>query len=244
MVYLNRPPWGWDSSRRDHYNLWVCLEGEGRLQCGDTEYEVAPWTAFVIPPSVPVVGHLKTAALQNFSAHWWPAGGITSEAEFSAYGIQISEVDAFRSMIQCLLRLSVFRDGLAKQQGESLVLSMLGLLWREKQLPMESSADAVIYRQIEGMRAGRDLFTTVDALAEEAHLSRMHYSRCFVRIASASPNQYMIQQRIERACILLRDTDWTVASIAENIGYADGFFFSRQFRRMMKQAPGEYRNRL
>lgn len=241
MVYEDRFRWRWSSSCRDHYNLWVCLEGNAQMRCDGVEYKVAPWTAFIIPPSAQVFGQMESGVLRNFSAHWQPVGEITPELEFSAYGIQVSEVEVFQSMVQCSLRLSVFRDKLAKQQRESLILSMLGLLWREEQSPIESSADTIIYRQVERMLAGRDLFTSVDALAKEANLSRMHYSRCFLRIAAASPNQYMIQQRIERACALLRETDWTIAAISENIGYSDSFFFSRQFRHIMGKRPGQYR---
>lgn len=244
MVHENRAPWTWcPAATRDHYNLWVCLDGCAKMNCAGVEYDVVPWSAFILPPDVPVRGQMEEGVLRNFAAHWRPEKKPPLGSNFSAYGIRIREVAVIDPLVQCLLRLSIFRDALALQQAESIVLSMLGLVWREHQMPPESSVDTAIYPQVERMRAGRDLFSSVDALAKEANLSRMHYSRCFARIAKMSPNQYMIQQRIERACLMLLETQWTVAAIADKIGYSDSFFFSRQFRRIKGQTPGQYRAR-
>lgn len=59
-----------------------------------------------------------------------------------------------------------------------------------------------------------------------------------------TPKQYQIQARIARARTLLRDTDRTIASIADELGYTSPQFFARQFRKLIGHSPsGERRLR-
>jgi AraC-like DNA-binding protein len=244
IVFSNPDPWVWRTVNRDHYNLWICMEGRGRMRCGVETYDILPWTAFVLPPDVEVSAESDSSGvpLRNFSAHWLPVETAVPFSDYSLFGISLREVDTVQGHIQSLLRLSVHNDMLSKQQSEWIVLQLLALIWREVQTPQESSVDALLYRQIERMRSGEDLFCSVEALAAEVNLSRIHYSRCFRRLTGEAPNQYLIRQRVERACVLLRETDWTIEVLANMIGYSDVYFFSRQFKHVMKMTPSQYRN--
>lgn len=244
FIYEKQGSWSWDSPERGHYNLWICTEGAAQMRCGETDYPVQPWTVFVFPPEMAVRGRIEeeSGALTNFSAHWTP---ITSAGagQIPFFTLTIREVDTVQALIQALIRLSVFHDPLSRQQEAWVLLELLGLLWRERQTPNTSHADTMIYRQIERMRSGRHLFESVESLAVEAGLSRVHYTRHFRRITGDSPNYFLIKQRVERACILLRETNWTIGTIAETVGYADVYFFSRQFRRVLGKSPGQFRSR-
>ncbi len=161
--------------------------------------------------------------------------------ELPVVALQIQEVDTAQALIQGLLRLSVYRDALAQQQADGLLLALLGLVWRERQVPWESPADAVILRQMERVRSGRDLFTDVETLAAEAGLSRVHYGRRFKRLAGCSPSAFLIGQRVERATKLLQETHWKLERVADAVGYADLYFFSRQFKSVTGLSPGAFR---
>ncbi len=241
MIYVNEAPWWWDSPIRTHYNLWVCLEGEGEMTCGEVTYPVSPWSAFLIPPSMSIAGRSSTGTVRNFTAHWLPRDTDLTKTELGLLSVQIREVDLAMSLIQYLLRIPLFQDAHASRQVEQLILTLLGIVWREHLSPKMGPFDQVINSQVERLRSGQDLFVSVDSLAAEAKLSRMHYTRCFTDLMAISPNRFLIKQRVQRACGLLRDTDWTIDMISSVIGYADAYFFSRQFKRVMGQTPGQYR---
>lgn len=237
--------WVWDTARRDYYNLWICLEGDASMRCDGVAYAVRPWSVFLLPPEVRVYGDRESpeGMLQNFGAHWVPnsVGEVDLPKQLQVLGHVIHEVDTAQALIQAMIRVSSFQDALSKQQGEWLLLELIALIWRESQTPHETPADFTIYQQIERIRAGLRMFATVDELAAEANLSRVHYGRCFQRITGEPPNRFLIRQRIERACVLLRGTNGTIESISEKIGYSDVYFFSRQFRQQMNQTPRRYR---
>ena len=81
----------------------------------------------------------------------------------------------------------------------------------------------------------------VTALARAVGCSRAAFARRFVAATGSSPHQFMNALRIERAAQLLSETDRSVAEIAEQVGYASEFAFSRAFKRQRGVAPSIFR---
>ena len=79
------------------------------------------------------------------------------------------------------------------------------------------------------------------ALAEQAGLSEYHFNRLFKRAMGVPPSQHQIKLRIEAASRLLRETDMTVLTIANEVGYSNPSHFSRIFRKDTGYSPSEYR---
>ncbi len=243
MIFRNGPDWRWQSERRDHFNLWISLKGCGLMDFDSNRYDVTPWTAFLFPPESRVSGRAgdQGEEIVNFSLHWLPKAGRSLESASLPLGLKLYEIDTAQSFIQSLVRRSVANDALAEQESHWAALGLLALVWREWQTPPRSRADQMIHEQIERILSGGDLFQTTEQLATEAGLSRAHYSRCFSRITATSPNRFLREQRIRRACNLLKERDWTIETVAEKVGYSDVYFFSRQFKRLVGRTPGEYR---
>jgi AraC-like DNA-binding protein len=85
---------------------------------------------------------------------------------------------------------------------------------------------------------------TVNELAANAGYSVDHFSRIFLKIAGTRPQDYIINAKIERARQLLAESDLTVGSIAEVVGFQDIFYFSRQFTQKTGATPTEFRRGL
>jgi AraC-like DNA-binding protein len=83
---------------------------------------------------------------------------------------------------------------------------------------------------------------TVEELAEKMQLSRKELDRVFSSVLNISPKKYIISVRIERACTALRKTSESIAEIAETVGYANQFYFAKEFKRLTGMTPSQYRN--
>ena len=78
-------------------------------------------------------------------------------------------------------------------------------------------------------------------LAGLARLSEHHFCRTFKQSFGVPPHQYHVQQRMERAKVLLADRTASVTDIALTLGYSQPSSFSNAFRKMTGWTPTEYR---
>ena len=78
-------------------------------------------------------------------------------------------------------------------------------------------------------------------MAREAGLSTVQFTRRFRRLTGTSPNLYLVRRRIERASQLIQQSPLKISEIAESLGYADVFFFSRQLKRILGHPPSHLR---
>lgn len=100
---------------------------------------------------------------------------------------------------------------------------------------------ARLRRVIEYIEAHLDQDLTLTELAEVACLSPCHFSRSFKQATGSGPQRYTVQRRVERAKMLLRNGDDTLAGIAAALGFADQSHFTAAFRRETGLPPGRYR---
>lgn len=82
---------------------------------------------------------------------------------------------------------------------------------------------------------------TLDALADEVHLSRSQLVRAFDATVGMSPMAYLRQMRIERMARLLVSTDLSIGEAARSVGWRNQFHASQCFHAHYGVSPTEFR---
>ncbi|MBS7263478.1 MAG: AraC family transcriptional regulator [Eubacteriales bacterium] len=82
---------------------------------------------------------------------------------------------------------------------------------------------------------------TVDELAGLCALSVRRFREVFERKFGLPPKKYILKAKMERAYELLISTSMSVSAVAESVGYADGFYFSKAFRQFFGLSPSGVR---
>ena len=83
----------------------------------------------------------------------------------------------------------------------------------------------------------------VRRLARVSHVSEAHFARAFKEAFGVPPHRYLLTRRIEKATALLRDTDLSITEIAFETGWSSLGTFTRTFRDVTGESPGELRSR-
>jgi AraC family transcriptional regulator len=78
-------------------------------------------------------------------------------------------------------------------------------------------------------------------LAELLGMSQFHFSYLFKQAIGTSPYQYLLQQRVERAKQLLKQTERSIMEIALECGFNSHSHLSKQFRQLTSITPKAYR---
>ncbi len=142
--------------------------------------------------------------------------------------------------------LRMFYHELRKhQQQDDFMLSELFGLWiyemsrccntDQEQIP----ANIMAARDLMEEKFGRPL--TLPEVARVAGLSVPRFVVLFKRFFGEPPVRYLIRTRLERAAQMLKYRHLSVKQVAEETGFSDQLYFSRQFRAFFGQSPREFR---
>lgn len=71
----------------------------------------------------------------------------------------------------------------------------------------------------------------VTELAQACALSRSHFSRAFKRTTGLSPQEWIRQQRIKQAKLLIAGSDLSLTQISQECGFCDQAHFCHLFHR-------------
>lgn len=82
---------------------------------------------------------------------------------------------------------------------------------------------------------------TLETLAAQAAMSRATFARRFQARAGFAVAPWLLRVRCMHACVLLTQTEQSIASIAEAVGYGSEAAFATAFKREMGETPGRWR---
>jgi len=83
---------------------------------------------------------------------------------------------------------------------------------------------------------------TLQTLSATLSMSPFHFAHAFRTTTGLAPHRFLIQRRIDRAKILLCETDMSISEIAHQVGYAHQSNFSVVFHRVTGRTPRSYRS--
>jgi AraC family transcriptional regulator len=84
---------------------------------------------------------------------------------------------------------------------------------------------------------------TLEEMAADAGVTPSHFCRVFRKATGASPHQYVMKAKLERAQQMLRESRMQLATIAECLGFTSQSHFTRAFRQFSGQTPSDFRRR-
>lgn len=85
---------------------------------------------------------------------------------------------------------------------------------------------------------------TVNDIIEYVGFTRSYFTTTFKEHVGVSPQKYLLQYRMKKACEQLESTDNTVKEIASSVGYENALTFSRSFKQVYGISPTDYRQNL
>jgi len=82
---------------------------------------------------------------------------------------------------------------------------------------------------------------SMEVLARQHHVSYVWFRKSFKEIVGVSPGQYHLNLKIEKACLMLKETNCQISEVAHASGFVSEFHFSKLFKKKMNKSPSAYR---
>ncbi len=229
--------------KNDYGLVFIIEKGDYVFRSADAELQFGAGQAVIVPPGVMRQIRLLDREGKHMFIHiqdtdkWsglFNNPGInklnSSEELFKLASLFVQEVSSSthnslqiaaklaEAFIMCLqresdLKLTTFE---LKQQEK------MNLLWRDVAAIPESK-------------------WTVPDMAKRLCFSVGHFHYLCKKLNGISPMDKVIAIRMEKACVLLLNTDDPLPDIAETVGYESVYSFSRLFKKHIGTSPGKYR---
>lgn len=85
---------------------------------------------------------------------------------------------------------------------------------------------------------------SLQSIADEFNMSISSISQLVKNKTGKSYSKHLLEIRIEKAQDLLRNTNDSIETIAEKVGYSDYYYFMKFFKKATGMSPSEYRKHL
>ena len=225
---------------------FLCLQttdGAGVVHYQGNEYTLTAHTLMVIDCRFPHT--YQTAPCGFWKFNWIHFGGNACEGyterlqTISAPTAAVACLNAFHAVFQHLHNYTPLTELVT---SGALVRLCLTLAEESSQqatgapfvLPIISSAIAIIEEECLSS-------LSLEALAHKVDIDKFKLSHLFKEQIGCSPHEYLLFCRMNRAKTLLRTTDCTISSIAEQCGFDSASYFGSFFKEREGITPLVYR---
>ncbi|ETX94722.1 bacterial regulatory helix-turn-helix s, AraC family protein, partial [Vibrio parahaemolyticus EKP-028] len=124
-----------------------------------------------------------------------------------------------------------------------LLISEVQRLVQSVETPISTSLSRVqtLFNEIEGQL---HLPWTVSEMAKRCFISEEQLNRLSKQLFNMSPRSKLIELRMHKAADLLQYRAWSIAMIANRLGYRDPYNFTHRFKKFYGISPTRYRKQL
>lgn len=247
--YDCKPGLSWGPGIRDHYIIHLVLKGRGRLVVDGRQFDIGKGQGFIIKPDevafyqsdgtapwtyawVGFNGEKALSLLQNANLAGTVVFPFVSEKHVEKLLLQMNEESA--SIPSRDARLTGFLYLLF-----STLIDMeqdLGAQWQNGNLTSVYTGKAIDYIHKNYSRK-----ISVTEIADYLGVDRRYLHRFFKKQTNQSPQEYIINYRIDKACELADHKNLSIADISRSVGYEDQFLFSKMFHKRKGISPQNFR---
>ena len=242
------PGYKWGPGVRDHFLIHYITGGKGTYTMGDRERSLSAGDMFIVFPGMEI--SYQADQEDPWSYEWVGFNGSDARALLNASdfapGRLVMEKIAYGDRLH--RSLCAVYDSYGSEFYNTVAMTghlygLLALLAEKAEFvdPVRDRDAEIVRRAIAFIDSRYSYTISIEDVAHLVGVSRSTLFRMFIRYLEISPKEYLERYRIRKASALLRTTDLTVGSIATSVGYDNGLYFSKAFRRMTGQSPTECR---
>lgn len=233
--------------RKDWY-LSYHHAGSMNIKSNGADYTINAGDIFLYKPGEEqYYGQIGDQSFKNYWVHFTgfgvteiiAAAGLSDQSVFSI-GPDSAVVNLYEQLIDELM----FKKNKYNLISASILIQMIGYIGR---LHVQSSTAAdhnniVVDKSLQAIHQQYQDQLSVGSLAALNHMSTSRFSALFRQQTGISPQQYIINFRLSKACELLRNSHLNIRQISILCGFSDQLYFSRIFKKHMYKSPKLWRD--
>lgn len=233
---------------RNNYVIHVITAGKGIYKIGDREFRVGAGEMFVIYPGDTT--YYEADHDDPWSYMWIGFKGLSARSIVEEIGftkerpvLEAGDISRVRDSIDRMLearRLNSI-DAMRRMSALYDTLAIMMEFNDNENSHTQNTNVKYVNMAIDCIATGYSENIKISEIASKVGINRSYLTSIFKQQLNMSPQEYLINFRIEIASELLRTTTEPIGSIAVAVGYSDPLTFSKAFRKKTNMTPTEYR---
>lgn len=115
---------------------------------------------------------------------------------------------------------------------------------RNSDTPLQDENPFIIKKTLEYISENISEKIEISTLAKIANWTEQHFIRVFTKHIGYTPYQYILQQKIEKSKVLLKETNFSIGNIAYDLGFSSYSNFCVAFKKETGKTPNTYKNEI
>lgn len=255
--YRGSKSWNKDATNLDKcFKLYHIEEGEARLFSGDKEYKLEAGGIYFVNgyqiqrqycPVLFEVNWLHFLSDSIFIKQALLKFPVLTKLSFNCHKQMISDFSLFEPFFKEYFtqKQSISREILVNYfKIQSLILKVVAALSEaaDSETFHLSGQGSRLLKAIEYINSNYKKSVTLKHLASLCFMSENYFHSLFKKEFTVTPNNFVLQLRMNEALNLLSNTNFSSMQIAEECGYPDAAYFSRTFSKYFGLSPNKYRS--
>lgn len=241
------PGYGYGPKYRPYHLIHFVLRGKGRLYINKHVFQISAGDCFLIPAGK--ISYYEASKTDPWSYAWVNFLGINSQmylyqlmtATKDKYVLHNLDTEKYRKLI--LQIMSIQGNPTSRYLlCNSIFLQILAFLFDDVRFQGNNMKK---FSAVDEIKFYFDINYTekikLQDLAKKFGIHPNYLTRMFHAKYGVSPKQYLMSLRLNKACKLLATTDFSIAIIANSLGFDDQFAFSKCFKKEFALSPTLYR---
>lgn len=243
------PGWVFGPYVRKHYVIHVVTSGRGSYSTGGREYRISEGQMFIIYPGEMTL--YRADENEPWSYTWVGFDGHLSEALILEMGFlresPVVTLDDTKEIADSIKRIMSVREltrvGLLKRNA-AFMEALAAMLEHGRHGDAYSNIPEAkyVYRAVELIAESYSEKIKISDIADKVGINRSYMTSIFKKVMNMSPQEFLINLRLEKSAQMLRETEESVGSIAAAVGYTDALTFSKAFKQKYNETPREFRH--
>ena len=229
------------------YLIHYILSGKGFFQCENKIYHLSKGDAFLIKPNTLIYYQADTDEPWTYT--WIGFQGLKIEAYLNRTTLMENPCVNYNEneILKCFHEKMFKAYQLPKNRDLMMnsilyeYLYNLSITFPKTDISQSEKHISYIEEALKYIESNYSEQISINKIAKWLNLDRSYMYRLFKSITVISPQEYLLDFRIRKACDLLKNTDLTITNISRSVGYEDSLYFSRLFKNKKGKTPSEYR---